>query len=97
MIAPAERFDVIVDFSQYQPGDEVTLRQQARTATRRQVMRFKVARKATDDSRIPAKLSSLRRLPEAGRRRPPEVASSAAATPAATGWTINGKPFDPDR
>jgi FtsP/CotA-like multicopper oxidase with cupredoxin domain len=25
VIAPAERFDVIVDFSQYQPGDEVTL------------------------------------------------------------------------
>jgi spore coat protein A, manganese oxidase len=25
VIAPAERFDVIVDFSQYQPGDEVTV------------------------------------------------------------------------
>ena len=62
VIAPAERFDVIVDFSQYQPGDEVTLVN--KLDNNANVLRFKVAREATDDSSIPAKLSSYAVLPE---------------------------------
>ncbi len=93
MIAPAERFDVIVDFSQYQPGDEVTLVN--RLDNNANVLRFKVARKAADDSSIPAKLSSYAVLPKPTGvvRRKWRFRRSDAGDH--KGWTINGKPFDP--
>ena len=71
VIAPAERFDVIVDFSQYQPGDEVTLVN--KLDNNANVLRFKVARKAADDSRS---RPNSRRTPysQAQRHRPAEVA-----------------------
>ena len=93
MIAPAERFDVIVDFSQYQPGDEVTLVN--RLDNNANVLRFKVARKAADDSSIPAKLSSYAVLPKPTGvvRRKWRFRRGDAGDH--KGWTINGKPFDP--
>ena len=93
MIAPAERFDVIVDFSQYQPGDEVTLVN--RLDNNANALRFKVARKAADDSSIPAKLSSYAVLPKPTGvvRRKWRFRRSDAGDH--KGWTINGKPFDP--
>ncbi|WP_329481975.1 multicopper oxidase domain-containing protein [Kribbella sp. NBC_01484] len=93
VIAPAERFDVIVDFSQYQPGDEVTLVN--KLDNNANVLRFKVARKATDDSSIPAKLSSCAVLPEpAGVVRRKWLFHRGNAN-GHQGWTINGKAFDP--
>ncbi|MFB9235110.1 multicopper oxidase family protein [Plantactinospora siamensis] len=58
-IAQAERFDLIIDFSRYKVGDEVTLVNKIGEKGTAQVMRFRVVRRATDDSRIPATLSDL--------------------------------------
>ncbi|MEU4191141.1 multicopper oxidase domain-containing protein [Kribbella sp. NPDC026611] len=93
-IAPAERFDVIVDFSKYQVGDEVTVVN--KLDNNANVMRFKVARKANDESSIPAKLSSYAVLP-----RPTGVVKRTWRFRRGTagdhqGWTINGKAFDPN-
>ncbi|MFC6159207.1 multicopper oxidase family protein [Kribbella jiaozuonensis] len=91
VIAPAERFDVIVDFSQYQPGDEVTLVN--KLDNNANVMRFKVARKAVDESNIPARLSSYAVTP-----RPTGVVRREWRFRRGgdhSGWTINGKAFDP--
>jgi spore coat protein A len=91
VIAPAERFDVIVDFSQYQPGDEVTLVN--KLDGNANVMRFKVARKAVDESNIPARLSSYAVTPKPAGvvRREWRFRRGGGHS----GWTINGKAFDP--
>ena len=93
VIAPAERFDVIVDFSPYQPGDEVTLVN--KLDNNANVLRFKVARKAVDESSIPAKLSSYAVLPKPAGVVRRKWRFSRGDAGEHKGWTINGKPFDP--
>lgn len=95
-IAPAERFDAIVDFTRLGFGTEITLLNRAATGHAGQVMRFRVTRGERDDAAaIPAKLSAL---------APPDPAEAILTRTfdfsykRATGtWTINGKPFDPSR
>jgi spore coat protein A, manganese oxidase len=97
LVAPAERFDVVVDFSAYDVGSEVTLVNRIGSGSTRQVMRFKVARRASDDSDVPARLSSYQAVEApAGvvRRR---WRFSFGSTPHGRGWLINGRPFDPER
>ncbi|MET9274255.1 multicopper oxidase domain-containing protein [Kribbella sp. NPDC003557] len=93
VIAPAERFDVVVDFSQYQPGDEVTVVN--KLDGNANVLRFKVARKASDDTRVPATLSSyaVTPRPKGVVRREWRFRRGSAGDH--RGWTINGKGFDP--
>lgn len=49
-IAPAERYDVIVDFSDVPVGDRVRLVNRLGSGQTRDVMAFRVARRVTDDS-----------------------------------------------
>lgn len=94
-ISPAERFDVIVDFSRYAVGTKVTLVNTEGEGPAGQVMQFHVARNERDERRIPERLSSLAR-PDA---------SAATVTRkfdfsynrGLMSWTINGKPYDPHR
>lgn len=58
-IAPAERFDVVVDFSRYAPGTQVRLVNTLGRGNTREVMRFDVVgQDRGDDSSIPAHLSN---------------------------------------
>jgi spore coat protein A len=92
-VAPAERFDVVVDFSGYRPGSTVTLVNRAGTGAAATVMRFRVTRREKDDSAVPAVLSrSYRRL----------EASEATVTrqfdfqlDKDDHWTVNGRMFSP--
>jgi spore coat protein A len=96
-MAPAERFDVVVDFGAYPVGTEVTVRNDLDAGPAGDVMRFVVARNASDDSRVPDRLVEVETL----------VAPPAAVTrsfvfgvrPGGRGhvWTINGRQFDPTR
>jgi FtsP/CotA-like multicopper oxidase with cupredoxin domain len=57
-IAPAERFDVVIDFSRYQPGTKVRLVNRLGSGTTAEVMRFDVTgQDSGDDSAIPDRLS----------------------------------------
>jgi spore coat protein A len=57
-IAPAERFDVIVDFSRYRPGTKVRLVNRLGSGRTAEVMRFDiVGQDRNDDSAIPDRLS----------------------------------------
>ncbi|MFF8946704.1 multicopper oxidase family protein [Streptomyces sp. NPDC014864] len=88
-LAPAERFDVVVDFSQCPVGSHVTLVNTVAGGRMRQVMRFRVARKATDDSHVPARLSSYEPLT-------PAVAVATRHFDfrrTNDRWTINGRRF----
>jgi len=95
VVAPAERFDVVVDFSQYQPGADVTLLNKLDDGRTGQVMRFKVARKVVDESNVPARLSSYAAVPEPSGLVHRQWRFRRGPAGAHVGWTINGKAFDP--
>jgi len=94
-IVPAQRFDVIIDFSKFPIGSQVTLRNLMDTGPLGQIMRFHITRDERDDTYIPEHLSVL----------PPLLESSATVTRifnfsysrSSGSWTINGKPFNPAR
>ncbi|MFZ3560399.1 multicopper oxidase family protein [Streptomyces sp. BH055] len=89
-MSPAERFDVVADFSRCPVGSHVTLVNTLAEGRMRQVMRFRIARRAKDDSHVPARLSSYA----------PLAPSTAVTTRhfdfrrTEDRWTINGRPFD---
>lgn len=94
-IAPAERFDVVVDFSAYPAGTRVRLLNRFDQGGPGWVMRFHVVRAAPDDSAVPLRLARVETLSR----------SAAAATRAfrffqlddRSGWVINGNRFDSGR
>ncbi|MGW7456548.1 multicopper oxidase family protein [Streptomyces sp. NPDC054797] len=94
-IAPAERFDVVVDFADCPVGTEVTLVNTLGDGRMRQVMRFRVTRQEKDPSRVPDQLSKA--------AEPLDRGASVAVrqfdfrrTNSGDGamWTINGRPFN---
>jgi len=94
-IVPAERFDVIIDFSQFKPGTSVTLLNQAGSGSAARIMRFDINRSARDDSGVPTELSKMT-WPD----RSPAVVTREfdfSYQRLGCGWTINGKAFDPAR
>jgi spore coat protein A len=94
-IAPAERFDVIVDFSKFKLGSKITLLNKADDGPAGQVMQFDVTRSERDESDVPAKLSdvSFAKPEEAVIVRDFDFSYQRGTH----GWRINGQPFDPAR
>ncbi|MBZ5608644.1 MAG: multicopper oxidase family protein [Acidobacteriia bacterium] len=94
-MAPAERFDLIVDFSKYRLGSTVTLLNKASSGATGQIMRFQVTREERDPSAIPPQLSRLS-FPNAS-----DVVATRdfkfAFRDMDRGWLINGKSYDPVR
>jgi spore coat protein A len=94
-IAAAERFDVVVDFSRFEPGTHVMLINQAAAGSARNVMRFDIVRTERDESSVPAVLSSGA-VPD--RRHAVTTREfDFSYQRFGHGWAINGKPFDPAR
>jgi spore coat protein A, manganese oxidase len=91
--APAERFDVVIDFSSYPVGRDVVLANQLGSGRTAHVMHFQVTHTEPDDTAIPPRLSTMERLvpPRAG------VVRDFAFQRGARSWTINGHDFDPTR
>jgi spore coat protein A len=97
VIAPGERFDVVVDFSRFQPGTAVTVLNGLDSGSTGQVMRFMVARKASDDSSVPRTLSTIERLDPGKSVRTRTWRFSRGSVGDHKGWRINDSGFDPDR
>ncbi|MFG2515748.1 multicopper oxidase family protein [Streptomyces sp. NPDC048584] len=97
-VAPSERYDVIIDFGGLPAGSRVRLRNRLGRGRTREVMAFRVARAAPDDSRVPAVLSedlpTWRRSQATAVR---EFTFRAGRTGQGHGWFIGGRPFDPAR
>ena len=94
-IAPAERFDVIVDFSQYKLGTELVLTNSLANGTSGQVMKFVVDRKEKERSRpLPKQLvhhfEVLKKSQAVKTRRFDFRKNESDGI-----WTINGHAFDP--
>jgi len=98
-IAPAERYDVVVDFAMVPVGGRVRIINLLGSGRTRDVMAFRVARTVNaDDSRIPSVLSTD--LPDWSRSHAARVRQfsfRAGQTRGSNGWFIDGKPFDPSR
>jgi spore coat protein A, manganese oxidase len=96
---PAERAEVVIDFSRYPVGTEVVLHDRRADQTDplngKPVMRFDVSREEPDDSSLPAQLRTIERLmPLPGTiERTFELSKNINSDR----WVINGKVFDADR
>ena len=91
-IAPAERFDVVIDFSAY-AGRDLTLVNQLGSGGTAVVMRFRVGGAVPDGSHVPAELSDVPRL----NRAEAEVVRDFRFLRSPSKWGINGLAFDPMR
>ncbi|WAL69677.1 multicopper oxidase family protein [Amycolatopsis cynarae] len=97
-IAPAERYDVVIDFAGVPVGSLVRIVNRLGSGRTRDVMAFRVARKAADDSRVPRTLSTdlpTWRRSDAVRVR--DFSFRAGRVHGGHGWLIGGLPFDPAR
>ncbi len=94
-LAGAERVEVVIDFGRYPVGTVVTLTNELGTGRTRDVMRFRIARRGTEDSEIPARLADVE--PLTSRQAVRTRSFDFRRTQSDTGqlWTINGEPFDP--
>ncbi|MFJ9950316.1 multicopper oxidase family protein [Kitasatospora sp. NPDC091207] len=94
-IAPAERFDVVVDFSRYPPGTTVRLMNRFGSDRTAEVMLFDVSsRTVTDDSTVPERLCTLERLDPAAAVTTRTFGFRRSRD---NGWTINNQPYEPGR
>jgi spore coat protein A len=96
-IAPAERYDLVVDFGRYPVGTQVTLVNRLGTGSTAQVMRFTVTRREPDESRIPLKLSEITPLTRSQATTTREFSFRGGHVHGRAGWLIGGEPFSPDR
>lgn len=99
-IAPAERFDVVVDFATYPVGTEVTMVNTLGSGTTRDVMRFRVVRREREDAFVPSRLSEVEQLREsdvAFKRHFRFERGRSGGLLGEVVWLVNGEPFDPER
>jgi FtsP/CotA-like multicopper oxidase with cupredoxin domain len=101
-MAPAERYDVVVDFRGLKPGSRVRLRNRLGSGRTREVMAFRIARKARggerNGGRVPDRLADD--LPGWHRSQATavrEFAFRAGHMQHGRGWLIGGRAFDPGR
>jgi spore coat protein A len=98
-LAMAERIEVVVDFSVYLLGTQISLQNLNGRGPLAEVMRFEVVNQEQDDSIMPLRLAPFELLDEraAVRTRTFVFASSLSLGVPPLDWTINGKKFSPDR
>ncbi|MFD7223046.1 multicopper oxidase family protein [Streptomyces sp. NPDC059892] len=94
-LAPAQRMDVIVDFSGYRPGTEVTVVNDFDDGPMGKVMRFVVGRPARDDFILPARLSTVERLTAEQAVTTRSFSFRAGEVRGGHGWLIGQRAFSP--
>jgi FtsP/CotA-like multicopper oxidase with cupredoxin domain len=94
-VAPAERYDVIIDFSSYQLGtsDVLINNDNSRWSSVGRLLQFRVTTPTCDESVVPAALSSITRLTESQAQATVNLRFSQDNQD----WTINGLTYDAAR
>ncbi|MFE4911081.1 multicopper oxidase family protein [Streptomyces sp. NPDC056652] len=87
--------DVIVDFSGYRPGTEVTVVNDFDDGPMEKVMRFVVGRPARDDFILPARLSTVERLTAEQAVTTRSFSFRAGEVRGGHGWLIGQRAFSP--
>ncbi|MEV6968926.1 multicopper oxidase family protein [Hamadaea sp. NPDC051192] len=96
-IAPAERYDVLVDFGDVQIGSRVRLANRLGTGRTGDVMQFHVVRRGVRTP-IPEKLADdLLDWDRSAAAVVRDFAFRAGRMNGGHGWLIDGRPFDPSR
>ena len=95
-LAPAQRVDLIVDFSGYPPGTAVTLLNDFGEANMSQIMRFVVGEKVIDPFTVPDKLSVIEPLTAAEAVVTRTFRFQSGEVNHMKGWLIDEQPFSPD-
>lgn len=98
-LSPAERADVVVDFSRYPLGTQIVLENTLGPGTPDQVgnvLRFDVVRTAHDPSRVPDTLRRLPAMPAATVRRTVVLSMDEDGGPDPRGF-MDGRVWDPRR
>ncbi|MGH2458883.1 MAG: multicopper oxidase family protein [Chloroflexota bacterium] len=99
-LAMAERVEVVIDFSRYPIGSQVTLQNLDGDGRLGQIMRFDVAREEPDDSAVPTTLRPIEQIPAVAAAHTREWVFGPRVTLSAVPpveWVINGREFDPNR
>lgn len=94
--APGERIDAVVDFGLLPVGTEVTMVNTLGQGPTGEVMRFRVTRRARDESRLPATLTDADPVVPDANATVRTFAFTRGRVGDHAGWTINGQAFDPD-
>ena len=96
-IGPAERYEVIIDFSTYPIGTQVVLNNLIDTDEFEQIMRFDIVRQEQDDSFIPLTLrDSIQSLAPKAELEAVQTREFVFDQNKQGDWVINGKGFDPN-
>jgi spore coat protein A len=95
-MAPAQRFDMLVDFAAYAPGTVVTLRNDFGEGRVREVMQFRVGGRAGGQFTVPDRLSTLEPLSAAQAVATRTLTFRSGDVNGMKGWLINSQPFNPD-
>jgi spore coat protein A, manganese oxidase len=93
-LGPAERVDVLVDFSRFSAGTQVRLTNGFGTGSTSEVMRFDVTGRRTTSGRVPSQLRPRESIPEPSLTRGWNLMFSTVGTPE---WQISGMGFDMNR
>jgi spore coat protein A, manganese oxidase len=97
-LEPAERVDVVVDFSAWGAGSTVVLQNLGAEVSTSAVMRFDVVRGGAEEFTVPKRLRELEELPEPNAERTfPLTFSGLATAIARPSWQITGLTFGMDR
>jgi FtsP/CotA-like multicopper oxidase with cupredoxin domain len=93
-LGPAERVDVLVDFSRVAAGTQVQLTNGLGSGSTAAVMRFDVTGSRTTSGRVPAKLRPREEIPAPVRSRRWDLMFSTSGAPR---WEMSGLGFEMDR
>lgn len=100
-LSPAERAEVIVDFSDIVVGESVTLENRRGDGLLREILRFDVAREEIDDTTVPDTLRPIENLDPESASQEREWTLNMQMGPSmmfgGSSWMIDGESFDPDR
>ncbi|UZQ48935.1 MULTISPECIES: multicopper oxidase family protein [Clostridium] len=88
ILAPAERVEIIVDFSKYKVGDKITLK-----SNNANLMNFKVTESSNDTSILPKQLTKISKIPTESAT----VTRTFSFQGMGRGVNINGKQMNMDR
>lgn len=93
VMAPGQRFDVVIDFAGYAPGTVITLRNDYDSGRMGEVMRFVVGDAVEDSFAMPERLSSITPLGDADAIATRSFQFRAGDVGGRHGWLIGGQPF----
>lgn len=96
MLSPAERADVVIDFSNASVGDEIILQNLLGSGSTAEIMRFNVTRAESDDSVVPNVLRPIEILSPADSVATRSFVFSRTNSRTSP-WVINGRTYDANR